>query len=94
MFPSNTSSKEKGEARRKRPGSMSAGASEVHMQRALVIETDASATMYCNTQGINNAGRRKRKDRVLGTELSLLLRGRMTLGVEEIFWFISHTLPQ
>jgi hypothetical protein len=20
--------------------------------------------------------------------------GRMTLGVEEIFWFISHTLPQ
>jgi hypothetical protein len=23
-----------------------------------------------------------------------LTRGRMTLGVEAIFWFISHTLPQ
>jgi hypothetical protein len=34
------------------------------------------------------------KSRVLGTELSLLSRGRMTLGVGEIFWFISHTLPQ
>jgi hypothetical protein len=31
---------------------------------------------------------------LLGTELSLSSRGRMTLGVEEIFWFISHTLPQ
>jgi hypothetical protein len=31
---------------------------------------------------------------VLGTELSLSSRGRMTLGVREIFWFISHTLPQ
>jgi hypothetical protein len=31
---------------------------------------------------------------LLGTELSLLSRGRMTLGVGEIFWFISHTLPQ
>jgi protein-serine/threonine kinase len=30
---------------------------------------------------------------VLGTELSLSSRGRMTLGVGEIFWFISHT-PQ
>jgi hypothetical protein len=28
------------------------------------------------------------------TELSLSSRGRMTLGVEVIFWFISHTLPQ
>jgi hypothetical protein len=26
---------------------------------------------------------------VLGTELSLSSRGRMTLGVEAIFWFIS-----
>jgi hypothetical protein len=32
--------------------------------------------------------------RVLGTELSLSSRGRMTLGVGEIFWFIFHTLPQ
>jgi hypothetical protein len=31
---------------------------------------------------------------LLGTELSLSSRGRMTLGVEVIFWFISHTLPQ
>jgi hypothetical protein len=31
---------------------------------------------------------------VLGTELSLSSRGRMTLRVGEIFWFISHTLPQ
>jgi hypothetical protein len=31
---------------------------------------------------------------LLGTELSLSSRGRMTLGVREIFWFISHTLPQ
>jgi hypothetical protein len=31
---------------------------------------------------------------MLGTELSLSSRGRMTLGVEAIFWFISHTLPQ
>ncbi len=30
---------------------------------------------------------------VLGTELSLSSRGRMTLGVGEIFWFISHTMP-
>jgi hypothetical protein len=29
--------------------------------------------------------------RVLGTELSS--RGRMTLGVGAIFWFISHTIP-
>jgi hypothetical protein len=29
---------------------------------------------------------------VLGTELSLSSRGRMSLGVGEIFWFISHTL--
>jgi hypothetical protein len=29
--------------------------------------------------------------RVLGTELSS--RGRMTLGVGVIFWFISHTIP-
>jgi hypothetical protein len=33
-------------------------------------------------------------DYVLGTELSLSSRGRMTLGVEAIFWFISHTLSQ
>jgi hypothetical protein len=31
---------------------------------------------------------------LLGTELSLSSRGRMTLGIETIFWFISHTLPQ
>jgi hypothetical protein len=31
---------------------------------------------------------------MLGTELSLSSRGRMILGVEEIFWFISHTLSQ
>jgi hypothetical protein len=31
---------------------------------------------------------------LLGTELSLSSRGRMTLGVGAIFWFISHTLPQ
>jgi hypothetical protein len=31
---------------------------------------------------------------MLGTELSLSSRGRMTLEVEAIFWFISHTLPQ
>jgi hypothetical protein len=31
---------------------------------------------------------------LLGTELSLSLRGRMTLEVGEIFWFISYTLPQ
>jgi hypothetical protein len=31
---------------------------------------------------------------VLGTELSLSSRERMTLGVGAIFWFISHTLPQ
>jgi hypothetical protein len=35
-----------------------------------------------------------RINRVLGTELSLSSRERMTLGVGEIFWFISHTLPQ
>jgi hypothetical protein len=34
------------------------------------------------------------KDTILGTELSLSSRGRMTLGVEAIFWFIPHTLPQ
>jgi hypothetical protein len=28
------------------------------------------------------------------SQLSLSSRGRMTLGVGEIFWFISHTLPQ
>jgi hypothetical protein len=31
---------------------------------------------------------------LLGKELSLSSRGRMALGVGEIFWFISHTLPQ
>jgi hypothetical protein len=31
---------------------------------------------------------------VLETELSLTSRGRMTLGVEAIFCFISYTLPQ
>jgi hypothetical protein len=31
---------------------------------------------------------------LLRTELSLSSRGRMTLGVGEIFLFISHTLPQ
>jgi hypothetical protein len=34
---------------------------------------------------------------LLGTELSLSSlssRGRVTLGVGKIFWFISHTLPQ
>jgi hypothetical protein len=31
---------------------------------------------------------------LLGTELSLSLRGRMTLGVGTIFGFISHTLSQ
>jgi hypothetical protein len=31
---------------------------------------------------------------MLGTKLSLSSRGRMTLAVGEIFWFISHTLPQ
>jgi hypothetical protein len=31
---------------------------------------------------------------MLGTELPLSSKGRMTLGVEEILWFISHTLPQ
>jgi hypothetical protein len=31
---------------------------------------------------------------MLETELSLLLRERMTLAVGEIFWFISHTLLQ
>jgi hypothetical protein len=31
---------------------------------------------------------------LLGTKLSLSSRGRMTLGVEAIFWFISHTLTQ
>jgi hypothetical protein len=31
---------------------------------------------------------------LLGTELSLSLRGRMTLGVATIFGFISHTLSQ
>jgi hypothetical protein len=29
---------------------------------------------------------------LLGTELSLSSRGRMTLGVGTIFWFISHTM--
>jgi hypothetical protein len=32
--------------------------------------------------------------KMLGTELSLSSRGRMTLGVGKIFWFISHTLPK
>jgi hypothetical protein len=31
---------------------------------------------------------------MLVTELSLSSRERMTLVVEVIFWFISHTLPQ
>jgi hypothetical protein len=31
---------------------------------------------------------------LLGTDLSLSSRGRMTPGVGEIFWFISHPLPQ
>jgi hypothetical protein len=30
---------------------------------------------------------------VLGTEFLLSSRGRMTLGVGAIFWFISHTMP-
>jgi hypothetical protein len=30
---------------------------------------------------------------MLGIELSLSSRGRMTLGVGTIFWFISHTMP-
>jgi hypothetical protein len=34
------------------------------------------------------------RNSVLGTELSLSLRGRMTLEVGEIFYFIFHTLPQ
>jgi hypothetical protein len=33
-------------------------------------------------------------EKMLGIELSLLSRGRMALGVGEIFWFIFHTLPQ
>jgi hypothetical protein len=36
----------------------------------------------------------RKHNHLLGTELSLSSRGRMTLGVGEIFWFISHTLPQ
>jgi hypothetical protein len=36
--------------------------------------------------------RRAGDHRLLGTELSLSSRGRMTLGVGAIFWFISHTL--
>jgi hypothetical protein len=31
---------------------------------------------------------------LLGTEVLLSSRRRMTLGVEAIFWFIFHTLPQ
>jgi hypothetical protein len=31
---------------------------------------------------------------LLGIELSLSSRWKMTPEVEEIFWFISHTLPQ
>jgi hypothetical protein len=58
------------------------------------------------THSINGGGRLQLKagekeplvtygrSRLLGTELSLSSRGRMTLGVGEIFWFISHTLPQ
>jgi hypothetical protein len=42
----------------------------------------------------NQKKREKAIKYLLGTELSLLSRGRMTLRVEEIFWFISHTLPQ
>jgi hypothetical protein len=37
--------------------------------------------------------KREKAIKLLGTELSLSSRGRMTLGVGEIFWFISHTLP-
>jgi hypothetical protein len=39
------------------------------------MERDASATMYCNTQGINNAGR-KRKDR--GRESALIISSKRT----------------
>jgi biotin synthase-like enzyme len=31
---------------------------------------------------------------LLETEISLSSRGSMTLEVEAVFWFISHTLPQ
>jgi hypothetical protein len=44
-----------------------------------------------------NKGQEKlmqQRARLLGTELSLSSRERMTLEVEAIFWFISHTLPQ
>jgi hypothetical protein len=36
----------------------------------------------------------KEKLALLETQLSLSSRGRMTLGIGEIFWFISYTLPQ
>jgi hypothetical protein len=36
----------------------------------------------------------KATSEVLETELSLSSREKMTLEVEAIFWFISHTLPQ
>jgi hypothetical protein len=38
-------------------------------------------------------GCRRGEVAMLGTKLSLSSRGRMTLGVGIIFWFISHTLP-
>jgi hypothetical protein len=49
--------------------------------------------VFWNIRGLNKPGRMKCLG-VLGTELSLSSRGRMTLGVGGIFWFISHTLPQ
>jgi hypothetical protein len=45
----------------------------------------AAPTMVCMV--VRSSG-------VLGIELSLSSRGRMTLRVGAIFWFISHTLPQ
>jgi hypothetical protein len=58
-----------------------------------IEEGGAAAEIELRPPG-DRAGTHHTASGMLGTELSLSLRGRMTLGVGEIFWFISHTLPQ
>jgi hypothetical protein len=62
-------------------------------------ETDENITLPLSSSRhhrvVSAPGLRREQGRggMLGIELSLSLRGRMTLGVGAIFWFISHTMP-
>jgi hypothetical protein len=69
-----------------------------------IFKAEEEKYFFTWTQKINNSAwvlletKKENKNttmlQMLGTELSLSSRRRMTLGVGEIFLFISHTLPQ